>query len=57
LNREIVKAVGLSDVRRVYGKVSMQPVTTSIEQFAQIIKNDVERWGPLIKSLGITLDQ
>jgi tripartite-type tricarboxylate transporter receptor subunit TctC len=57
LNREIVKAVALPEVRKVYGSLNMQPVTTSPEQFAQMIKNDVERWGPLIKSLGITLDQ
>jgi tripartite-type tricarboxylate transporter receptor subunit TctC len=34
----------------------MQRLATTPEQMAQRIRDDIERWGPLIKTLGVTLD-
>ena len=56
LNREIVRGVGTPEVRGLFQRLRMQPVTTSPEQFARMMTDDIERWGPLIRSLGITLD-
>lgn len=57
LNREIVRVVSTSaEVRGMYERQVMNPVTNTPEQFAQSIRNDIERWAPLIKGLGVTLD-
>jgi tripartite-type tricarboxylate transporter receptor subunit TctC len=56
LNREVVRAVSLPDVARAYERLNMSAVTTTPEEFARLMKSDVEKWGPLIKGLGITLD-
>jgi tripartite-type tricarboxylate transporter receptor subunit TctC len=56
LNREVVRAVALPEVARVYDRFNMIPGTTTPEQFEQIIRADLERWGPLIRGLGITLE-
>ena len=57
LNRELARVIaGSPDVIRMYERQVMRPVTTTPEQFAQLVREDIERWGPLIKGLGITLD-
>ena len=56
LNREIVKAAAAPDVAKIYERLNMRVVTTSPERMAQMIRDDTEKWGPLIKSLGISLD-
>jgi tripartite-type tricarboxylate transporter receptor subunit TctC len=56
LNREVVRAVALPEVIKVYERFNMMPYTVSPDRFAQIIQSDIERWGPLIKGLGITLE-
>ena len=57
LNREILAAVGGSaDVIKMYERLVMRPLTTTPDQLVQIIRQDMERWGPLIKGLGISLD-
>ncbi|MFM9970872.1 MAG: Bug family tripartite tricarboxylate transporter substrate binding protein [Burkholderiales bacterium] len=57
LNREIVRVVmSAPDVQKIYERQVMNPVTNTPEQFAQSLRDDIERWGPLIKNLGVTLD-
>lgn len=56
LNREIVRGAGTSDVAKIYERLNMRVTTTTPEQMAQLIRDDLERWGPLIKSLGVSLD-
>ena len=56
LNREIVKAVALPEVTRLYAKLNMQPATSTPEGYAQILQSEIERIGPLITRLGIRLD-
>lgn len=57
LNREIVRVMNTSpEVQKMYERQVMNPVTNTPEQFAQLLRDDIERWGPLIKSLGVTLD-
>lgn len=57
LNREITRIVNNSaEVRSMFERQVMNPVTNTPEQFAQLVRDDIERWGPLIKGLGVTLD-
>jgi tripartite-type tricarboxylate transporter receptor subunit TctC len=56
LNREIVRASNGAEVQRTYDRLTMRVVTTTPEQMAQLIREDLEKWGPLIKSLNISLD-
>ena len=56
LNRDLVKASGDPETLKVYDRLRMQRLATTPEQMAQRIRDDIERWGPLIKALGVTLD-
>lgn len=56
LNREIVKAVNSPELSKFYANLDMLPATNTPEEFAQLIQRETEAWGPLIKSLGISLE-
>ena len=56
LNREIVKIVHSPELSKFYANLNMLPATNTPEEFAQLIKRESETWGPLIKSLGISLE-
>ena len=56
LNREVIRAGATPELERSYAQLSMLRVPMSPDQFAQMIRSDMQIWGPLIKALGITLD-
>lgn len=56
LNRAIVKAMALPEVREQYTQQGVDPETNSPEQFAQIIRDDYARWTKIIHAAGIKLD-
>jgi tripartite-type tricarboxylate transporter receptor subunit TctC len=57
LRTEIAKALQAGDVRsRLHDAGGLEPFATSAEQFAALIRRDHERYGKLIKSLGIRAD-
>ena len=56
LNREIHAVVGIPDVRRNLVEQGMDPALGTPEQFAVLIKGDMEKWGAVGKKLGIKLD-
>ena len=37
-------------------KFSLEPLNLSVEQFNDLMKRDLERWGPLVKASGATVD-
>ena len=49
LNREIVKAMQLDDVKAKCAELGFDPVGDSPQDFAVYIKRDVEKWGKVIK--------
>lgn len=53
LNREIVKAMTLPEVRQVFSQQGLDPETNSPEQFAQLIRDDYARWSKIIRAAGI----
>ena len=53
LNKEVVRAVGLPELAKVYDSNSLVPTTSTPEQVGQMIEKEIEIWTPIIKSLGI----
>ena len=55
-NRELVRVIGMPDIAAVYAKLNFVPATSTPEAMAQIIQGEIDRLGPLITRLGVTLD-
>jgi tripartite-type tricarboxylate transporter receptor subunit TctC len=53
LNREIVKAMHLDDVKAKCAELGFDPVADSPQAFALYIKQDIEKWGKVIKDANI----
>ena len=53
LNREIVKAMALPDVKEKCAQLGFDPVANTPDQFAAYIKKEVEKWGKVIKDANI----
>ena len=56
LSQAIVKAVKMPDVRQKLQQIGADPTGTSSEEFEAIIKQDREKWGPIIKASGFKAD-
>jgi tripartite-type tricarboxylate transporter receptor subunit TctC len=56
LNAEVVRALNATEVRSGLEAQGLDIVVNSPEQFAVQVKLDYERWGNLIKSVGVQLD-
>ena len=53
LQAETARALELADVRQRLAQAALQPVGNSPQQFAAVIRADIERWGKLARELGI----
>lgn len=56
LNAEIVRIMKLPDVSGRLTAEGVDVVGSSVDQFATIIKADVDTWGKTVRTLGIVLD-
>lgn len=56
LQREIAAVINQPDMRQLLISQGNEPVASTSEAFASVIRNDVERWGALGKKLGLRLD-
>lgn len=56
LNKEIVKVVGLPDVRQQLVNQGVEPSASSPEEAGAFLRKDVARWGKIIKDAGVSLD-
>lgn len=56
LNAEFNKALSLPDLRKKLSDQGADPVGGTPEQFATLIKNDLVRWGTVVKSSGARID-
>jgi tripartite-type tricarboxylate transporter receptor subunit TctC len=52
LNQAIIKAVKMPDVKQKIEQLGSDMTGTPAEEFAKIIKQDRERWEPIIKASG-----
>jgi len=53
LHREIVKIIGLSDMRERLAAIGLEPVGGSSEEFAAQMKVEMEKWAKVIKAAKI----
>ena len=53
LNKEVITAVGLPELAKVYDANSLVPTTSTAEQVLPMIEKEIELWTPIIRSLGI----
>ncbi len=53
LHAETVKALALPDVRQRLAQAALQPVGNTPQQFAAVIRGEIEEWGKLARELGI----
>jgi tripartite-type tricarboxylate transporter receptor subunit TctC len=56
LNRDIVRIAATPEMGALFARLNMQRHTTTPEQLAGIIRDNLDHWGPVIRKLGITLD-
>ncbi|HEY6720745.1 MAG TPA: tripartite tricarboxylate transporter substrate binding protein [Burkholderiales bacterium] len=56
LNQDIRAVLDLADVRRNLIEQGMDPAGGTPEQFAALIKSDMDKWGDIGKRLGVRLD-
>ncbi len=56
IHAEVVRVLRQPDVREALHAQLMDPVGNSPEQFAAFMREELERWGPIIRANGIKLD-
>lgn len=56
LNAELQKAVAQSDVRERFAAAGLEPGTSSPDELAAIVKNEIAKWSKVIKDAGIRAD-
>ena len=56
LNAELQKAVAQSDVRERVAAAGVEPGTSSPDELAAIVKNEIAKWSKVIKDAGIRAD-
>lgn len=50
------KAVATQTVQAGFAKAGVEPMTSTAEQFATLIKNEREKWGKVIRAAGVKVD-
>jgi tripartite-type tricarboxylate transporter receptor subunit TctC len=56
LGDETARIVGLPDIQQRLTEQGLEPVTTSGEQFAAVIRSDIVKLSKVIKQAGIRID-
>ena len=56
MNREMNAALKSADVRQKLATAGLDPVGGTPEEFAQLIRSESDKWGPIIKRTGATVD-
>jgi tripartite-type tricarboxylate transporter receptor subunit TctC len=56
LNADIVRILHRADMREALAAQMMEPVGSTPGQFAAYMREELERWGPVIRRNHITLD-
>jgi tripartite-type tricarboxylate transporter receptor subunit TctC len=52
LNREMVKILDAPAVREQFGTQGLQPIPVSAEAFAKRVREEIRKWGPVVKASG-----
>ena len=57
LNRDAVAALNAAPVKERYAQLGARVIGSTQSQLAAHLKSEMERWGPVIKAAGITVDK
>ena len=56
LQQEVVRILGLADVKERYAAAGLDPATSTPLEFAAFIRREAERWSKVIKDAGIRIE-
>jgi tripartite-type tricarboxylate transporter receptor subunit TctC len=56
LNTETTKILNSTAIREQFGTLGLEPIPTSPEAFAKLLRAEIEKWGKVIKASGIKLE-
>jgi tripartite-type tricarboxylate transporter receptor subunit TctC len=56
LSSEVAQVVNQPQVREAIVKMGMEPAPSSAEEFTRTVLRDMERWGKVVRSVGIKVD-
>ena len=56
LNKAVMAAVESPETKRKFAELGFVPQTSSAKELAAYIQSENERWGPLIRKMGVQLD-
>ncbi len=56
LNAEVVRVVGLSDIRERLSGMGVEPLGNTSEQMADWIRREIAKFGPVVKAANIQAD-
>ena len=56
LNESLVRAIRSPEIRERMSAVGFEPLTSTSEEFARVIRTDRDRWGPIVKGSGAIVD-
>jgi tripartite-type tricarboxylate transporter receptor subunit TctC len=56
LSSEVAQVVNQPQVREAIMKMGMEPAPSSAEEFTRTVLRDMERWGKVVRSVGIKVD-
>jgi tripartite-type tricarboxylate transporter receptor subunit TctC len=56
LNEALVRAIRSPEIRERMSAVGFEPLTSTPDEFARVIRTDRDRWGPIVKGSGAIVD-
>jgi len=56
LNREIGKVLALPEIRERFAAQGAEATSTTPEQFAQFMRQELAKWAPVVKRAGVKAD-
>jgi tripartite-type tricarboxylate transporter receptor subunit TctC len=56
LHRETVQILAMSDMRKRFEQMNIEPIGNSPEEFSAVIAKELPKWAKVIKAAGIKLD-
>jgi tripartite-type tricarboxylate transporter receptor subunit TctC len=54
IRTDVAKILATPESRKIYETNTLEPVDMTAEQFARLIRDDLDKWGALVKSVGLT---
>jgi tripartite-type tricarboxylate transporter receptor subunit TctC len=56
LSNDLVKVIGMPDVRQRLAALSIEPVGSSSAEFAAVIRSEIVKWAPIVKASGAKVE-